>query len=54
MFNLSTGIVSLTKFKRETADFLARLRSTGEPVVFDSQWQGRNGGPGSVRLSKAG
>lgn len=32
--NLATGIDSLTNFKRQTADYLARLRSTGEPVVL--------------------
>lgn len=34
MFNVSTGIDSLTNFKRQTADYLARLHKTGEPVVL--------------------
>jgi prevent-host-death family protein len=34
MFNLADGIDSLTNFKRQTADYLARLRKTGEPVVL--------------------
>lgn len=32
--NLATGIDSLTNFKRQTADYLARLRETGDPVVL--------------------
>lgn len=34
MLNLSQGIDSLTNFKRQTADYLARLHKTGEPVVL--------------------
>lgn len=34
MLNLSNGIDSLTNFKRQTADYLQRLRKTGEPVVL--------------------
>jgi len=34
MLNLESGIDSLTKFKRQTADFLERLHETGEPLVL--------------------
>jgi prevent-host-death family protein len=34
MINLANGIDSLTNFKRQTAEYLARLRKTGEPVVL--------------------
>lgn len=34
MFNLKTGVDSLTKFKRETAGFLKKLQRTGEPLVL--------------------
>ncbi len=34
MLNLAKGIDSLTNFKRQTADYLARLHKTGEPVVL--------------------
>lgn len=34
MFNLVSGIDSLTKFKRQTADFLRELHRTGEPLVL--------------------
>jgi prevent-host-death family protein len=34
MLNISTGIDSLTNFKRQTAEFLARLHKTGEPLVL--------------------
>ena len=34
MFNVESGIDSLTNFKRQTAEFLDRLRTTGEPVVL--------------------
>jgi prevent-host-death family protein len=34
MFNLVKGIDSLTNFKRQTADYLARLHKTGEPLVL--------------------
>ncbi len=34
MFNLASGIDSLTKFKRQTADFLRELHRTGEPLVL--------------------
>lgn len=34
MLNLSNGVDSLTNFKRQTAEFLARLHKTGEPVVL--------------------
>jgi prevent-host-death family protein len=34
MLNLTSGIDSLTKFKRQTAEFLEALRRTGEPVVL--------------------
>ena len=34
MLNLPQGIDSLTNFKRQTADYLARLHKTGEPVVL--------------------
>jgi prevent-host-death family protein len=34
MLRLATGIDSLTKFKRQTADFLRKLRRTGEPLVL--------------------
>ncbi len=34
MVNLASGIDSLTKFKRQTAEFLDELRRTGEPLVL--------------------
>lgn len=34
MFNLETGIDSLTNFKRQTADYLRQLHSSGEPLVL--------------------
>lgn len=34
MLNLSSGIDSLTNFKRQTADYLAKLHKSGEPVVL--------------------
>lgn len=34
MLNLSTGIDSLTNFKRQTAAYLDQLHKTGEPVVL--------------------
>ncbi len=34
MFNVESGIDSLTNFKRQTAEFLDRLRATGEPLVL--------------------
>lgn len=34
MLKLNTGIDSLTNFKRQTADYLNRLHSTGEPLVL--------------------
>ncbi len=34
MFNVESGIDSLTNFKRQTADYLDRLHATGEPLVL--------------------
>lgn len=34
MVNLEHGIDSLTKFKRQTAEYLERLHETGAPVVL--------------------
>ena len=34
MVNLVEGIDSLTNFKRQTADYLQRLRKSGEPLVL--------------------
>ena len=34
MLNLAHGIDSLTNFKRQTSEFVERLRETGEPVVL--------------------
>ncbi len=34
MLDLETGIDSLTNFKRSTAEFVERLRETGEPLVL--------------------
>lgn len=34
MLNLATGIDSLTNFKRQTAEYLARLHESGQPVVL--------------------
>ena len=34
MFNVESGIDSLTNFKRQTADFLERLQASGEPLVL--------------------
>ncbi len=34
MVNLTEGIDSLTNFKRQTSDYLQRLRKSGEPLVL--------------------
>jgi prevent-host-death family protein len=34
MLNLENGIDSLTNFKRQTADYLRQLRTTGDPLVL--------------------
>ena len=34
MLNLENGIDSLTNFKRQTADYLRQLQSTGDPLVL--------------------
>ena len=34
MLNIDSGIDSLTRFKRQTADYLHRLQETGEPLVL--------------------
>jgi len=34
MFNVDSGIDSLTNFKRQTAEFLDRLHASGEPVIL--------------------
>jgi len=34
MFNVESGVDSLTNFKRQTADFLERLQASGEPLVL--------------------
>jgi hypothetical protein len=34
MFNLSSGIDSLARFKRQTTEFLKTLHDTGEPLVL--------------------
>jgi len=34
MLNIESGIDSLTKFKRQTAEFLERLHESGEPLVL--------------------
>jgi prevent-host-death family protein len=34
MLNIERGIDSMTNFKRQTAEYLERLRKTGEPVVL--------------------
>ena len=34
MFNLETGIDSLTNFKRQTNDYLTRLHESGTPLVL--------------------
>lgn len=34
MVNIEHGIDSLTNFKRQTAEYLERLRQSGEPVVL--------------------
>ncbi len=34
MFNLANDIDSLTNFKRQTADYLAKLHKTGQPVIL--------------------
>jgi prevent-host-death family protein len=34
MLNLETGIDSLTNFKRQTADYLRKLHSSGNPMVL--------------------
>lgn len=34
MLNLESGIDSLTNFKRQTADYLRQLHSSGEPLVL--------------------
>ncbi len=34
MLNIHSGIDSLTNFKRQTSEYLERLRETGDPVVL--------------------
>jgi prevent-host-death family protein len=34
MFNLESGIDSLTNFKRQTSKYVKRLHKTGEPVIL--------------------
>jgi prevent-host-death family protein len=34
MVNLETGIDSLTNFKRQSAEYIGRLRKSGEPLVL--------------------
>jgi len=34
MFNVESGVDSLTNFKRQTAEFLDRLHASGEPLVL--------------------
>ncbi len=34
MFNVESGIDSLTNFKRQTAEFLDQLHASGEPLVL--------------------
>jgi len=34
MFNLETGIDSLSNFKSQTSDYLAHLHETGSPLVL--------------------
>jgi prevent-host-death family protein len=34
MLNIESGIDSLTKFKRQTAEYLERLHESGEPLVL--------------------
>lgn len=34
MFDIATSVDSLTSFKRQTPDYLARLRKTGKPIVL--------------------
>ena len=34
MFNVKTGVESLTNFKRRTADYVKTLRKTGKPIVL--------------------
>jgi prevent-host-death family protein len=34
MFDIESGVDSLTNFKRQTAEFLDRLHASGEPVVL--------------------
>lgn len=34
MFNVESGINSLTNFKRQTAEFLDQLHASGEPLVL--------------------
>ena len=34
MLNLGNGVDSLTNFKRQTADYLRQLHSSGEPLVL--------------------
>ena len=34
MLNLPSGVDSLTKFKRQTTEYLERLHETGEPLVL--------------------
>jgi prevent-host-death family protein len=34
MINVATGIDSLTKFKRQTAEYLDELHRTGDPLVL--------------------
>jgi prevent-host-death family protein len=34
MFNLESGIDSLTNFKRQTSEYLSRLHESGSPLVL--------------------
>jgi len=34
MIRLENGIDSLTRFKRQTAEYLERLHETGEPLIL--------------------
>ncbi len=34
MFNMESGIDSLTNFKRQTPEYLRQLRDSGEPLVL--------------------
>ena len=52
--DLSRDIHPLTDFKRNTPEFLRRLKENGHPLVLTVERQGGNCRPGRQILSAAG